>query len=131
MLERGGGAHHLIETFRLEAFWLRRIFRRGGRDPSRQMRFEHPPDCLVLFFGQTTNDPAPHDPEFIPNRRLAMERDTFREQLKGLFAAPFVQRVAESWTQSVPDEAIENSLVHRGSPAFFRAGEQGAPQLAQ
>jgi DNA-binding NarL/FixJ family response regulator len=98
---------------------------------SGQMRLEHPPDRLVLHLGEATRNSAPHHPELVPNRSLAVEMDVLGQQLKRLLATPLVERVTETGPETIADEAIENPLVDGGSPPSFCAGKERPPEFAQ
>src|SRR4051812_30986392 len=53
------------------------------------------------------------------------------EQLKHLFAAPFIQRVTESGPQGVTRKLQENALMIGGPPPPGCASEQSSPNLPQ
>src|SRR5688500_14486875 len=85
----------------------------------------------MMLLGEAPGNPTPHYPELIPHRDFAAEVHVLREQLKGLFAAPLIQRITETGPQAVADETIKDALVDGGAPSSLGASEQRAPQFPQ
>src|SRR5687767_10137152 len=111
MLQGGGETDHLVEAFRLNPFQLRQILRLMRRNATLDMRFEVIPDLDVAVFAQAAGNAAPHDPEFDPDGLLLVKRHARRELSGSLFATPFIERVAEAWTQRVAGKLTPNALV--------------------
>src|SRR5438034_11333548 len=111
MFQRHREARHFVKTFRLDAFWLRAVLRRFGRNAAGQMGLEIVPQRLLARLGQPAGEATPHHPEFAPDRLFGVKFYTFAKQEKRLLAAPLVQRVTESRAQTVAGELEKHPLV--------------------
>src|SRR3954464_5499593 len=95
------------------------------------MGFKVGPELSLLSLAETAGDAAPGNPEFIPNRQFRVEIHTFGKQPEGLFAAPFVKRVAEAGSKGIADEVIKDPLMFCRSTASRGARNQRAPHLTK
>src|SRR5688572_4137942 len=101
------------------------------RNAALDMRFEVIPDLDVAVFAQAAGNAAPHDPELDPDGLLLVKRHARRELSRSLFATPFIERVAEAWTQRVAGKLTPNALVVGRPAAFSCSRMQRAPHFTQ